>query len=286
MKVQAEVVSNQKAGPDIYLLRLLAPGPARRVRPGQFFMLRTGPGPEPLLARPFSAHGVDSDQVLILYRVVGRGTGLLSRAQVGANLTLWGPLGRGFDLEASRPLLVAGGMGHAPLAFAAQVLEAGGKKAVYLSGGSTREVIEPLEDQLRSRLRYSLADDLGPFLEADPDATGPDQTPRPCVAKATSTEDGSLGKKGLVTELLADILSAYPERFDGVIACGPVAMLKAVIRACPETQVSCQVSLEAPMACGLGACLGCAVPARGGGYVRACQEGPVMDAAQVDWERI
>jgi len=253
-----ELVSDPGARAEVYLLRLAAGGLAQEARPGQFIMLRVSGGGEPLLARPFSLHGVEGDEVLLLYQVAGQGTRLLSQAPAGQRLFAWGPLGRGFDLVCQRPLLVAGGMGIAPLAFAAAQLFAAGAPPTLVFGlGSTKGLTPLLQG-----------------VEA--------WTSMPGVAVHLVAEDGSAAHKGLVSDLLGRFL---PET-DMVLACGPLPMLKAVAAACGESGRACQVSLEAPMACGLGACLGCVQPAPGGGYLRVCQEGPVLPADSVDWDRV
>jgi dihydroorotate dehydrogenase electron transfer subunit len=260
----AKVMGNHKVGPEIHLLRLAAPAIAAAARPGQFIMLRVAPGPEPLLARPFSVHGVEGGDLLILYQVVGRGTALLKEAVRGQELLMWGPLGRGFELEGERPALVAGGMGIAPLAFAAERLEQKDAAFSAIYGISSREALTAWD---------AVSGEGGFYLED--------------WGWGAASEDGSVGARGLVTGLLRDSLALpAPQRPGCVLTCGPLPMLKAVAAMCAEQGVPCQVSLEAPMACGVGACLGCAIPAAGGGYLRACQEGPVMDAAAVDWERI
>lgn len=257
----AKVTENRDLGRGVHLLGLEAPALAAQARPGQFIMLRVSHGLDPLLARPFSIHGVESERLLILYKVVGKGTKLLRLARPGKTLSLWGPLGRGFGLSPARPLLVAGGMGLAPLAFAAARLAAQGRAPRLLCGLPDKDFLAPW-----------VADPASPFG-------------RHGLAVSFSTEDGSLGRPGLVTALLAEELAQGGEG-QGVLACGPMPMLKAVAGLCAAQGVPCQVSLEAPMACGIGACLGCAIPAAKGGYLRACQEGPVLDAGAVDWQRV
>ncbi|MCB2225682.1 MAG: dihydroorotate dehydrogenase electron transfer subunit [Desulfarculaceae bacterium] len=258
--LRAKVLANRPVGPGVYLITLKAPAIAAKARPGQFVMLRVSPGAEPLLARPFSIHGVEGESVLVLYQVVGRGTRLLAQAAEGQELVMWGPLGRGFELSgASRPVLVGGGMGIAPLAFAAQRLSEMGQETSLLYGMAGAKGFEPLMETFDARL--------------DPEK----------VTLGYASEDGSIGLKGLVTALLKETLAQKP---GAVLTCGPTPMLKAVATLAREHGAKCQVSLEAPMACGVGACLGCAIPAAAGGYVRACQEGPVMDAELVDWGRM
>lgn len=261
--LSARVVEHEPAGQAVFRLRLQAPEVAEAARPGQFVMLRTAPGPDPLLARPFSIHGAEGGELTLLYRVVGRGTTLLSRAIPGAALTLWGPLGRPFDLDPARPILVAGGMGVAPLAFAAARLKAAGRGFGALYGAASSGEL----------VGGRLASDGRTYRIAGVDWSWTAERP---------TEGDPPDRTGLVTVPLAAGLASG----DAVLACGPLPMLKAVAALCRERGAACQVSLEAPMACGVGACLGCAVPAAGGGYLKACQEGPVMDADLVDWGRL
>ena len=263
LSLYAKLLNNQPVGPEIFLLTLEAPAIAAEARPGQFVMLRVGPGPEPLLARPFSIHGTDGGKLLILYQVKGKGTKLLAQARPGQELLAWGPLGRGFDLDAERPVLVAGGMGIAPLAFAAERLEERGAAFDAFYGLASKEAF----------IAWDSVSGEGAFYLEDWGWRG-------------ASEDGSIGLHGLVTEPLRTRLEQNGDRPGAVLACGPLPMLKAVALLCAEFEVACQTSLEAPMACGVGACLGCAIPGAGGGYLRACQEGPVMDASLVDWEKI
>ena len=184
----------------IHLLRLLAPEAARRARPGQFVMLKARPGPDPILARPFSVHYADSDELHLLFRVAGRGTHILSQTSKDAELAVWGPLGRGFDLEAKQALLVAGGMGWAPFRFLARRLEERGAALESVVGADNA-------DTLRALLHH---------------LPGLDHLKNMQVA----TEDGSAGAKGLVIGPMADAL----KRADMVYTCGPLPMLRAVTR--------------------------------------------------------
>lgn len=259
MNTWARVIEHERLGEDLFRLRLSAPDIAAAAKPGQFVMLKVRHGSDPLLARPFSIHGVEGGDLLILYRVVGRGTRILSLTKPGKKLALWGPLGTGFDLEVENPILVAGGMGIAPLPFVAEALVKQGKNPAFILGMLTANGYEALIDAIQNRLKLS------------------------DVTISWATEDGSLGMHGLVTYLLPDALNAPGS---SIMTCGPMPMLKAVAKQASEHSTPCQVSLEAPMACGIGVCLGCAVPEAGGGYLRACQEGPVLGAGRVDWERL
>lgn len=287
-RVWAQIIDHQQVGPGVYGLSLEAPDIAGQARPGQFVMLRVGHGQDPLLARPFSIHGVAGDELRLLYKVVGRGTKLLSLVRSGKKLLVWGPLGSGFDLSADRPLLVAGGMGAAPLAFVAQELERAKKVCVYLSAGAGKSELLPLEQRLAAGLRWGTAsgplEKLAGFVE--PKLKKPGSGDTPDVLLLSATDDGSHGLRGLATDLMERALAGLPIKFDTVLSCGPLPMLRAVAALCQRHGLACQVSLEAPMACGVGACLGCVLPAAGGGYLRVCQEGPVLDATRVDWERV
>ena len=246
MNIKASITSQREMAAGIYLLRLKAPRLAQAASPGQFVMLKVGHSTDPLLARPFSVAGVEGNDLLILYKVLGKGTRLLSQAPPGWVLQVWGPLGRRFDLKVDNPVLVAGGMGIAPMAFTAQKLKEAKRPFGAVYGARTG-----------SELLVSLASRGWELM----------------------TDDGSKWRKGLVTDALASRLPIA----GGVLACGPMPMLRAVAQMSQAAKVPCQVSLEAPMACGIGACLGCVLPRAGGGHIKVCQDGPVLDAALVDW---
>ncbi len=255
MDDRAWVVHRENVGGEYYRLRLR---PARpfAAKPGQFAMVKVTDGIDPLLRRPLSIHRVvasEAGEFEVLFRVAGAGTRRLARAQVGERLDVLAPLGRGFRLEGKRPLLVGGGIGVAPLLFLAEAL---------------------LERHLRPKLL------LGG--RADRDVLCHDDFACLAVPYALATEDGSLGEPGLVTRLLERELAGGT---DGAVvyACGPSPMLAAVAQLCREAGVPCQVSLEAHMACGVGACLGCVVPGTRETYLRVCKEGPVFDAGEIDW---
>lgn len=255
-----EVICNSSLGQGVYLLRLRAP--LARVEPGQFIHLRCAWGYDPLLRRPLSVHDFEpqSQEILLLYRVMGKGTAWLAERRPGDKISGLGPLGRGFVLpRGKRVAMVAGGMGVAPLFFAARRALAYGNEVVFLQGARRREELWRSEE-LRA---------LGVEWEA-------------------ATEDGSLGFTGLVPDLLAHHLTF--RKFDCVFACGPRDMLAAVAGIAGAHRVPAQVSLEEHMACGLGACRGCVVPVyqENGdvGYENVCSDGPVFSAARVVWENL
>jgi len=253
-----EIVWNRRVADGTYFMALRSPEISAAARAGQFVMIRTGEAMDPLLRRPFSICGSEDGLVQFLYRVVGRGTRLLSDRREGESLAVLGPLGRGFEIPGKdqRSILTAGGMGIAPLLFLARCLAS--ERTSFLVGfGSAGQVIR-----------------------AEP--TGPLNIPI-----GMATDDGSAGHHGLVTDLLEDALDRRDGERATVFACGPLPMLKAVAAITRARRVPCQVSLEAAMACGLGACQGCAVKAAAGQgrtYWHVCQDGPVFDAIHLDWE--
>jgi dihydroorotate dehydrogenase electron transfer subunit len=247
-----------KISDDIYWMSLQAEDIARDSRPGQFVHMRIDEGIDPLLRRPFSIHRADRESGLIeiLYRVVGRGTEAMSRAGEGHVFDLLGPLGEGFviDKPFSRALIVAGGMGSAPIFFLIDELIAIGKDVILLWGMKHR----------------------GEFF-------GLSQLNELDLEVAFSTEDGSLGHSGLVTDLLEERLQELDDActWEGFV-CGPVPMLQRVQEIVTKTSFDWQVSLEKHMACGIGVCMGCAVQSKVEGYRMACSDGPVFDLKGVE----
>jgi dihydroorotate dehydrogenase electron transfer subunit len=265
IEARCEVLSARRAGV-YHSLTLVAPEIAEVARPGQFVEVATPEGRETLLRRPFSIHqasrrGGWAGTIEIVFDVVGPGTAWLSEAGPHAVLDVIGPLGRPFALPRERTscLLVGGGYGAAPLYFLAEELRGRRHGVGIVVGARTHErVFKPIEGK-------RLAD-----------------------AMWVTTEDGSMGDQGRVTDVLADAVRRTGAKV--VYACGPNPMLRAVAEACVGHQVACQVAVEEMMACGLGVCWTCAVPligADGHGWwnVRACVEGPVFNGARVWWER-
>jgi dihydroorotate dehydrogenase electron transfer subunit len=262
------VLRNVDLGRGNFLLEFEAPDVAGVMQPAQFFMIGV-PGSDVLLRRPFSVCGLPgtfSDgtegAVQILYRVYGRGTRLLASLGVGAKLNVLGPLGRGFDLPPSkdaRIVLIAGGIGSAPFpAFLARLAKEGRTASMIYGARSADEL--PLLDWFRDR----------------------------CAEVHVTTDDGSLGARGVVTLPLDEMVRAPGHERLHLYACGPTPMLKAVAKTALAVGVVCDLALEAPMACGFGVCLGCVVPTHETpdgpvAYERVCVEGPVMAASRVAW---
>jgi len=266
-RAEARVVENRRLAPGVHVIVLEAPGGfAAGVAPGQFAMIRA-PGAEPLLARPMAYMQADGARASFGVKVAGRGTAAIAAVPAGATLVVWGPLGRGFRLPAPhgehaphRFVLVGGGIGVPPLVMQAAELKRRGVIATVIVGARTKAEL-----------------------------FGRDELAEQGLAAKIATDDGSDGAKGFVTELLArEALDASTL----VQACGPTPMLAAVKAACEKAGAPCELSLEARMGCGVGACRGCMIPlspaARaesGKEYLCLCVDGPVVDSGRVDLAR-
>jgi len=222
--------------------------------PGQFAMVRGAAwGQAPLLPRPMSLLETGR-RPSILIKIVGEGTRRLAHASPGEPFDLLMPLGNRWAPlpEGHRPILVAGGVGIAPLLFFARELSAKGVRATMLYGG-------------RSANDLPLSEEVAAVSDA-------------CFL----TEDGSRGTKGRVTALLESAIAPSTGKAK-VYTCGPDRMMAAVAEICARAGVPCEVSLETPMGCGYGVCLGCPVKRTSGGYLYACMDGPCIDATAIAW---
>jgi len=256
LKKDCPVVFNKKISKNRFLLRVKAPEIARAASPGQFVQIKLGDF-DPLLPRPFAVSFVEGSFLEILYEVRGKGTHLLSLASKGSFLCLLGPLGKGFVLPEEKSenlVLVAGGMGLAPLRFLTWKAQEKKYSLILLYGDRHPVFRLPLES-------------LFP----------------PEVSFYEIFEEGR-EKKGLLTDLLSELIGQFlPAHF---FVCGPRPMMKKVelwisSRAAGKTQFS----FEEKMGCGYGACRGCVIPTREG-LKRVCCEGPVFKGEEVDWELI
>ncbi|OGP95529.1 MAG: hypothetical protein A2157_09700 [Deltaproteobacteria bacterium RBG_16_47_11] len=270
----AEILSNKKLSDQYYVMELRCPELTDGVKPGQFLMFRVREGYEPYLRRPFSFYGIkfskDQRTFEILYKVVGLGTRMMTGMKRGEKIDIIAPLGNGFSLPSDirTAVIVAGGIGLAPLLFLTEEVNKNRKdkvEAIFLYGGRGKADIIDIDriKNISSEVRIC-------------------------------TEDGSMGSKMLVTELLEGYLKEkrtgeYDQRSTGIFSCGPKAMLKIVSSIARKYNIPCQVSLESFMACGFGACLGCVVKVLQGkngdiAYERVCKEGPVFDSERIVWD--
>ncbi len=262
---QAEVIKNKRLIDGVFLMTLKSSEISGSFLPGQFVMIGLDvAGYDPLLRRPFSiAYAEEDGTFSIIYRIVGRGTKILSESKKGKRLAIHGPLGKGFDIpdREMQFVIVSGGMGIAPLLSLAQVLSRDKRSYEFLAGYRTADDMIPVEDILPFELKIRV-----------------------------STEDGSAGVKGLVSDLIISSLKNTKEPDKGlmIFSCGPMNMLKRIHEIVELYNTPCQVSVESSMACGMGACQGCVMPAARGDarYLRVCKEGPVFWSHEIDWVSI
>ena len=264
-QIKVKIISNREIRAGYWRADLSSPDIAQSCCPGQFINIKVNAGMDPLLRRPLSIHRAGAGKISILYEVLGPATKILSLKKPGEHLDIIGPLGNGFTIPHTRSLahpltiLVAGGMGVAPLVFLAQKLaerkmKSEKRKTIVLIGA-------------RAKNQILCADEFKKLG---------------CEVKI-ATDDGSRGFKGKVTELLAENLRlATRETRHAIYTCGPSPMLKSIAWICAEANISAQLSLEAHMACGIGACLGCVVKTKSG-MQRVCKEGPVFAAQELIW---
>jgi dihydroorotate dehydrogenase electron transfer subunit len=246
-------LSNQKIGPDYYLLKLEMPETTPPVIPGQFFHLKINRHQEcydPLLRRPLSIYDLNGKDISFVYRVIGKGTGILKDYRDGEGLDMLGPLGNGFriNFHSSRLLIIGGGMGIVPLYLLARRLA--------------------VNNQLKVLIGTNTVDELHYFSNIFQMLD---------ISLSTATLDGSSGYKGTVTDLWQNDLSFKP---DFLFTCGPVPMLKKIQIIASDLSIKGQVSLEKRMGCGIGVCLSCIQPTKSGNQ-RVCKEGPVFNLDEV-----
>ncbi|MBI5599745.1 MAG: dihydroorotate dehydrogenase electron transfer subunit [Deltaproteobacteria bacterium] len=266
---EAVVAHNRLIAPGYYRMGLQWKSPG--VTPGQFIMLRVSADSlDPLLRRPFGVYDVlrGAKGIEILYRVVGRGTKIMSTLRPGDMADIFGPLGNGFPAvkDPGRAVMVAGGMGIAPFYMLAKDILKRGENAALFYGA-------------RGRTDAAIATDFRKLKG---------------LKVEVATEDGSMGEKGLVTDIFGKKAVWLAGEASVVYACGPSGMLKEVARISKKNGLRCFVSLERAMACGIGVCLGCAVrtgKTAGKGtdrkkYGMVCSDGPVFPGEDIEWESL
>ncbi len=239
MKIQkSKILENKLVLNKIYRLKVEF---VDEIKPGQFFMLKTLDNSF-LLPRPISINDVNDNVITFLYRVEGIGTTSVSRMKKDDEIQIFGPLGNGFDINRlkGKVAVIGGGIGIAPLLYLTKKI--GENSDVYLGYKDSVYIAEEFE-------KYS-------------------------NNTVIVTEDGSVGKKGYVTDFV-DF-----EKYDIVVTCGPEIMMNKIVNKCKEKRIKCYVSLERRMACGLGACLGCTVETVNGN-MRACKDGPVFSSEEL-----
>jgi dihydroorotate dehydrogenase electron transfer subunit len=251
------VLSNKEITPGIYLMWLKSPEIAAQAQAGQFVMVACGD--ETVLRRPISVHSNDDDKLALLYMVVGKGTEWLTHLKEGSSLDMLGPLGNGFQVaEAPKGiqsyLMIAGGIGIAPLRFLVEKVRASCRQIIVLQGAATATRLYPKE-----------------LLPPD-------------VSMAVATEDGTAGHKGLIT----DLIPSFTTTADEIFVCGPMPMLKYVAENQKTLRLAdkpVSLSLEMRMACGLGVCYGCTIRTKNG-LKQVCKDGPVFDMNEIVWDEM
>ena len=236
------------AGEGIHVLSFTSAAMSRSIRAGQFLNLRVEEACEPLLRRPFSAYRIEKSSIEIVFNVVGRGTAALRRKKQGDVLDVLGPLGKPFktiDPGFDTGVLIGGGLGVAPLPLLTSALKQEGKPVVTFLGA--RSAAQLVTDHLENL--------------------------------HTATDDGSRGFRGNVVDLVSDFLGKHPVEHPKIFACGPMPMLRAVASFARASEITCEVSLEGPMGCGIGICQGCPVELAGPekSYALMCKDGPAFD---------
>jgi dihydroorotate dehydrogenase electron transfer subunit len=262
----ATILANAEVAPEHYLMKLAVSRAFRDARPGQFVMLRPAGRGFPFLGRPLGIYSLAENgsgaRIEILYRAAGRGTKVISTLCEGDRIEILGPLGNRFALEPGMrtAVLMAGGIGIAPLVFLAEQL-------------SAKAPLEGLKTILYIGARNSAS-----LLSIDRMKTFGAEV-------RVSTDDGSAGYRGPVTDLFREDLSSFDSKTE-VFVCGPNPMLKRVSEIIADHSVTCQVLMEERMACGMGACLGCTIEVRtptGVEYRQVCTDGPVFDLRSIVW---
>jgi dihydroorotate dehydrogenase electron transfer subunit len=280
IQLDASIERNELIGEATYRLRVLAEPIARSVIPGQFVMIRLAGIDAPLIGRPLAVYDVVSDErgeprwLDLVYLRKGALTTALADMPPETRVTLWGPLGNGFsDDPCERLIMAAGGIGQTPMLLLGR--EALGNRRFSPPGRRTPWAANV--ELIYVARRASLLAGVEHFREAGFDVH-------------LCTDDGSAGHPKRVPEVLSERLTqlSSPGRIR-VVTCGPEIMMEKVADVCRQAAVACQVSMETPMACGIGICFTCVAKIRQPGpqawdYKRTCVEGPIFDADQIHWD--
>jgi dihydroorotate dehydrogenase electron transfer subunit len=254
-----EILAHDLVAPGHWRMRLYSPEIARAACAGQFCMVEVAESLYPFLRRPMCFSEIDGDKITILYKIEGEGTALLARRMPGQRCSIQGPLGNGFpiDCDFERHIIVSGGIGVATFPALARALVDACERAPEVVLAARNKSLLLCEEAFRA---------MGCDVHL-------------------ATDDGSAGEKAYAAQMLERLAPGPSSR---VYACGPMIMMETTAAVARRTGASCLVSLEAQMACGDGACLGCVVESKeereGEKMVRVCVDGPVFDATLIDWE--
>jgi dihydroorotate dehydrogenase electron transfer subunit len=234
----------------IYILKVFSPELSSIIKPGQFLNIRVTERAYPLLRRPFSVCDVEGDHLFLMFNIMGEGTSILAQKPIGSDLDILGPLGNGFNLEGGyeTAVIVAGGLGAAPFPYVTRLLS-GKKDILSFIGGRTNDDV----------ITYNM------------------------VNVREATDDGSLGFKGNVVQLLEKNIELLQTKKIKIFACGPTLMLRALKDFCLKYGFECEASTECAMACGFGICQGCPIESthQKDKYLLVCTDGPVFNINDV-----
>ena len=251
-QVKAPIVFNRKVNRYHYLLRVRTPDICGSCLPGQFVLVQPDRW-STFLRRPFSIFSINRLNLEILYKVVGKGTEIMRNKRSGDYIDVIGPLGNGFNIAKGEVVLVGGGCGVAPLLFLGRRIK-NRRGSVVILGAKDRENLLCLKEFRELGFQVKI-----------------------------STEDGSYGKRGKATDLLKKLLKENRDkRYSVIYSSGPREMLKFVFEIAKRSRIPCQVSLEENMACGVGACLCCAIRTKTG-FKRVCKDGPIFNLKKIKW---
>ena len=252
--IKAKLIKKEKLKEDIYKFSVETEEIAKTAKPGQFLEIRVQDKIEPLLRRPISIYNIEGNKVEFIFQVRGKGTEILAEKEEGQEIDILGPLGSGtFSFAGKKNIaIIGGGIGIFPLYELAKQAKTDTKINMYL-GFRSKDFVTLEEEYRKVSDKFVL-----------------------------TTDDGSYGEKGFAINFLKEDIEK--EAIDGIYACGPLPMLKAVQQLAKEKNIPCQISLEERMGCGIGVCLGCAVQINAGDqivYGHVCKGGPVFDASTV-----
>jgi len=264
-----ETIRNEEIQEDCFLMKVKIAPSFENPLPGQFVMIRIAGLNDPFLSRPISIYsfsrGEESCSIELLYRVVGKGTQILAGLIEGSQVEINGPLGNGFEIQTVKKniVFIAGGIGIAPLSLLMESLsrktDCSSSAMIIYTGFQSAFAVVGL-DKMRNLCR-----DIN-----------------------VCTDDGTVGKKGLVTQVFQKDMKKFTPENTSIYACGPKEMLRSLAKILNKNKFDCQVSLEERMACGTGACMGCAMAVKDKkgalAYKRVCADGPVFNLADVIWE--
>ena len=249
------ILENQNIAPEYFKMKLSTKDIGKTAKPGQFVQIKVSDTNTPLLRRPLSLHKIRKDSIEIIYRVVGKGSDILSKRIKGEKLNVIGALGNGFSIvKGKTAVLISGGCGTAPLYALEETLKKEKIDTHFFLGAKTSDLILCSADFTKIGTKLYI-----------------------------STDDGSSGEKSTISALYSSHLDRIDPEKSVIYACGPKPMLRAVAEIAIEKNIPAQLSLEEHMACGIGACLGCVVETINGNK-RVCKDGPVFESKELIWK--